>query len=200
MIAFLNVTSMVATDGLIAVALAVGLECVGLPLPGETTLVAAGVYAGDTHHLSLVGLVAVASAAAAVGNAVGFLLGRVAGTRLIARFGPRLKLTTERLEQFERLLARRGAWVIVASRFLSLLRTYVPVLAGANGMAWRPFLVADVVGALLWSAVFGVDAYFLGDAVKQVGLYAGVAVAGVAVIALAVVIRRRRRTRTAPDE
>src|SRR6266700_8302423 len=93
-----TIEHLVQTYGYWAVFLAVGLESVGLPIPGETTLIAAALFAGNTHRLSLVYLVAVASVAAIAGDNLGYLIGRGGGYRLLRRYGHRVHVDEAKLK------------------------------------------------------------------------------------------------------
>jgi membrane protein DedA with SNARE-associated domain len=84
--------------GLIAVAAIVGLECLGLPVPGEAALLSAAVYAGTKHDLNIVDVILTAAAAAIVGRMIGYVIGREFGYRLLLRYGSYVGLTTGRIK------------------------------------------------------------------------------------------------------
>src|SRR4051794_29852177 len=88
----------IAAYGYWAVLLLVGLESMGLPLPGETALVAAAVYAGTSQELNILGVIAAAAAGAVIGDNVGYEIGRFVGFRLLVRHGPRIGLDEKRLK------------------------------------------------------------------------------------------------------
>jgi membrane protein DedA with SNARE-associated domain len=182
--ALINVSGVIGSGGYLALFALIMLECIGLPLPGETGLIAAGIYAGHTHHLSLFGVVAVACAAAVVGDNVGYLIGRERGAALLERHGHRLRLTPVRLALLRDLYARRGPLIVIGGRFLSVVRTYASIFAGANAMPWPRFVVSNVVGAVAWSCVFGIGSYALGNTMKTLNAWLGVATAIVVLIAV----------------
>jgi membrane protein DedA with SNARE-associated domain len=136
--------------GNVVVALVVGLECVGLPLPGETLLIAASVYAGTTHQLNIFFVVLSAAIGAIIGQMVGYGIGWAFG--------------------------RHGEKVVVISRFVVVLRTLAALLAGANRMGRTAFMVANVAGSLAWSAIYGAGAYYLGHEAKALAGPAAVAI------------------------
>lgn len=190
------INQLLADYGYLVVFAFVALESVGLPLPGETALIAAGVYAGTTHHLA-VGVVALVAAVAAVlGDNVGYLLGRHGGARLVARFGRRAGLTPVRLKVGRYLFARHGEKVVFFGRFVTVLRTFAAFFAGLNGMRRGRFFAANAIGGVLWAAVCAYGAYALGNAATQVGTYlliGGVAVTASALVTIAVALKHSMR-------
>jgi len=147
--------------GLDALGLILFFESVGAPLPGESLLIAAGALAGE-GEFSPWAVAGIAIAAAVLGDNLGYAIGRWAGRPFILRHGRRLGITPERFARVEALLERYG-WIIVAgARFVVLLRQLNGLVAGAAGMSWRRFLVANVVGAVLWVALWVTLAYELG--------------------------------------
>jgi membrane protein DedA with SNARE-associated domain len=133
------------------VAVVIGLEAMGLPLPGESLLIAAALYAATTHELAIVLVVVAAAAGAIVGDNLGYLIGRGIGYRLLVRYGGYVLLTPERLAAGRRLFARHGGKVVIFGRFVAVLRTLAALLAGANRMPWPHFLLANAVGGIGWA-------------------------------------------------
>jgi membrane protein DedA with SNARE-associated domain len=192
-----DVANLLSTYGYLAVAVAVGLESMGLPVPGETVLISAAIYSGTTHGLDIVGVIAAAVAGAAIGDSIGYWLGRELGFRLLRRFGPRVGLGPERLKLGRYLFHRHGGKVVFFGRFVAILRALAAFLAGANGMAWPRFLVYNVAGGVLWATLFGTGAWLLGDAVHRLTGPFAIAVTSAAVVALVVatVLLRRNEQR-----
>src|SRR5690348_16321389 len=93
-----GVTHLISQYGYLAVGGIVGLESIGIPLPGETTLIAAATFAGATDHLDIGLVIAAAAIGAIVGDSIGFCIGREVGLRLLHRLGPRVGLTEPRLK------------------------------------------------------------------------------------------------------
>lgn len=129
------------------------LECalvLGLFLPGDSLLVAAGVVlAAHDQHLSAWLLSGAAVVMAVAGNQAGYLVGRFAGTRVLARRGGRI-LNRANFERARSFLDRRGFWAIVVARWIPWVRTLAPMVAGAARMDNRRFLTANFIGALTW--------------------------------------------------
>ena len=183
------------------VLLAVAIESLGIPLPGETTLIAAALYAGSTHRLNVVAVVGVAAAAAVVGDNVGYLLGRVGGYRLLRRYGRYVGLDDAKIKVGRYLFDRHGAKVVFFGRFVSILRAYAAFLAGINKMDWRRFLLYNTLGGILWAALIGGTAYALGAAVHQVNSVVsimGAIIAGLLVVAGLVWSRGRNPSSRGP--
>jgi membrane protein DedA with SNARE-associated domain len=182
--------------GYLAVFLFVALESVGVPLPGETALIAAALYAGSAHRLN-VGLIALVAAVAAIaGDNGGYWLGKHGGTRLVRRYGHWVRLDARKLKVGRYLFARHGGKVVFFGRFITVLRTYAAFFAGLNGMRRSRFLVANAAAGVLWAAACSFGAYALGSAATQVGTaltIAGLAVAGALIIAGALVKRKVMR-------
>jgi membrane protein DedA with SNARE-associated domain len=153
--------------GLLAVAAVVGLECVGIPLPGETALIAASIYAGTKHDLNIVAVILTATAAASVGRMVGFFIGRNFGYWLLLRYGSYLRMNESRIKLGQYLFLRHGGKIVLVAQFIPVLRTFAGIFAGANRMPWRNFMLANVAGAFLWAAAFGVASYILGRQVER---------------------------------
>jgi membrane protein DedA with SNARE-associated domain len=148
--------------GLLTVALIVGLECIGVPLPGETALLGAAIYAGTKHDLNIVAVILTAAAAAIVGRVVGYAIGRGFGYWLLLRYGSYVRITEARIKLGQYLFLRHGGKIVFIAQFVPVLRTFAGIFAGANMMPWRDFLFANVVGSIIWSVTYGYAAYALG--------------------------------------
>jgi len=127
----------VSTYGYWVVALIIGLECLGLPLPGETILIAAAIYAGTSHELNIWLVIGASALGAIFGNTIGFWIGREGGYRLLLRYGPRLRITESRIKLGQYLFLHHGGKIVFFSRFVAVMRVFAALLAGANRMGWR---------------------------------------------------------------
>ena len=195
----MTISHLVASLGYWAVFLLVGAESLGIPLPGETALVLAGIYAGHTHRLSPWVIFAVASAAAIIGDNIGFWIGDKGGYRLARRYGRRVRLDEQKLKIARYLFDRHGAKVVFFGRFVSVLRTYAAFLAGTSKMRWRRFLPANAAGGIVWAGIYTTASYLAGDALQRVSGILDWVLAGVAVLAIAgvIVVIRRQSARLA---
>src|SRR5271170_5994080 len=153
--------------GLITVAAIVGLECIGLPVPGETALLAAAIYAGNRHDLNIAEVIATAAAAAIVGRTIGYIIGHEFGYRLLLRYGNYVGMNKGRIKLGQYLFVRHGGKIVFAAQFVPVLRTFAGIFAGANVMPWRGFLIANAAGSMLWALIYGYAAYELGREFEQ---------------------------------
>jgi membrane protein DedA with SNARE-associated domain len=172
------------------------LEVVGLPfIPGETALIAAAVLASQGHG-SIVTIVALAVAAAFLGAATGYLIGRWRGRELLS-FWPWLDRVTGRgVERSDAFFHRHGSKAVFLGRFLPIIRSTLGWMAGIGRMPVRRFMAWNIAGALVWGLLIGLVAYYLGaavvDAVQRDALIGtGVVVALVVVFVVFHFARRR---------
>lgn len=161
------------------------LESMGVPVPGETALVTSALYAGATHRIGVLTVIAVAAGAAIIGDNLGYLIGRSVGFRLLARYGSYVRLHEGRLRIGQYLFLRHGGKIVFFGRFIAILRTYAALLAGANRMPWPHFLAMNALGGAVWAALIGGAAWWFGDRVRTI---AGPLGAVVFAVAVAVVI------------
>jgi membrane protein DedA with SNARE-associated domain len=148
--------------GLATVAAIVGLECIGVPLPGETALLAAAIYAGTKHDLNIVAVILTAAGAAIAGRMIGYGLGHQFGYWLLLRYGHYVGMTPSRIKLGQYLFMRHGGKIVFIAQFIPVLRTFAGIFAGANVMPWRDFLIANIAGSTIWAAIYGSAAYELG--------------------------------------
>jgi membrane protein DedA with SNARE-associated domain len=172
--------------------LMIALECAGLLVPGETLLLAASLFASH-GHLNIFLVVASASLGAILGNFVGYGLGRLLGHTLLAHYGARIGLTRARLAVGRYLYALHGGKMVFFGRFGVVLRSFSPVLAGANDMPVRPFFWWTVAGGIVWPSIHGFGTFLLGNAAKRVSGPASIAFGLTAVVAIVLVIWFARR-------
>lgn len=162
------------------IAAIVGLESAGLPLPGETTLLAAS-YLAATGHLSLPLVIGSAALGAIVGDSIGYFVGRRGGRRFLERYGKYVGVTPEKLVRADDYFVRHGAKTVFFGRFVALLRVLAGPLAGASRMPYRRFLAANVAGAVAWATTMGTLGFFFGKPVAAIlsslGVWALVALA-----------------------
>ena len=157
----------VSAYGYWAVALFVGLESMGIPLPGETILVLAAIYSATEPSLSIWIVVVAAAAGAIIGDNAGFWIGRTFGYALLMRYGRYIGLSAARIKVGQYLFRRHGGKVVFFGRFIALLRILAASLAGVNRMPWQNFLVANAAGGVLWATVFGFGGFYFGKLVLE---------------------------------
>lgn len=163
-----NLRAWIDNYGYEAVFVLVGLESIGIPIPGETALITAALYAATTHHLSIAIIIGVAAAAAIIGDNIGFALGRWGGYRILRRYGRYVRFDERRLKIGLYVFREHGGKVVFIGRFIAVLRTYAAFLAGTNRMRWPRFLVFNAAGGITWAVVIGLAYYYLGSAVSRV--------------------------------
>jgi membrane protein DedA with SNARE-associated domain len=162
-----TIDSWLASYGYLVVFLLVMVESIGVPVPGETALVGAALYAGSTHKLEIGWIIAVAIAGAVLGDNIGFSIGRYGGARLLLRHGHRIHLHEGRLKIGIWLFRRHGGKVVFWGRFVSILRTWAAFLAGTNQMRWGRFLAFNAAGGIVWATLYGVVYYEFGGALRR---------------------------------
>lgn len=174
----------------------VALESTGVPLPGETALIAAAVLASQGHY-SIVSVIVVAAAGAIVGDNAGYWIGRKGGRALLKRVPYLGDYFTRILPPSERFFERHGAKAVFFGRFVSILRVTAAWLAGISHMSWWRFLFWNAAGGIIWAIAFGVVAYYSGraaaEAINHYGLYAGIGLAVLIVVAVVGIHFGRKR-------
>src|SRR5215217_233836 len=164
----------------------------GIPVPGETALIGAALLAHD-GRLEITVLVALAAAAAIIGDNVGFAIGRKGGRRLFARPGPFHRHRLAVLEHGEPFFARHGPKAVFLGRWVSGLRIASAWLAGMNRMDWPTFLFWNALGGIVWACGTGLAVYALGDVAEKILSVAGPVAAGLTVAAIVAFVVWRRQ-------
>jgi membrane protein DedA with SNARE-associated domain len=186
--------------GLWAIGLLITLEDFGVPVPGETILIAGAIFAG-AGRINIVALGVVAFVAAVTGDNIGFAIGHFGGRALALRFGKYVFLTEERLDKAEAFFDRRGSIVITFARFVEGLRQANGIIAGITGMHWLRFLVFNAIGAALWVGTWVTIGYFAGNNITTIyhyiTLYSYYVLAALVVLIVGYIVWRRRRRRRA---
>jgi len=185
--------------GLWAILALVLLEDFGIPVPGETVLIAGAIYAGS-GRLNVVAVGVGGFVAAVVGDNIGYAIGRFGGRALVDRWGRYVFLTPRRLDKAEAFFNRQGGKIITVARFVEGLRQANGIIAGITEMHWLRFLAFNALGAALWVGTWVSAGYFAGRHIDTIyhditnySLYAAI----VAVIAIAawLILRVRKRHR-----
>ncbi|MFE7357275.1 DedA family protein [Streptomyces sp. NPDC057543] len=175
------------------------VEDFGIPVPGETILIAAAVYAG-AGQLNIIAVIAIGVLAAILGDNVGYLIGRTGGHALVQRYGRYVFLPPERYEKAEKFFTRHGGKVVTVARFVEGLRQVNGIIAGAAEMRWTRFVAFNALGAALWVGLWAGVGYFAGNHITtiytEVNRYStylliALGVLILALVARAVVSRRR---------
>jgi len=185
-----------ARYGYAVVFVGVFLENTGLPVPGETALLA-GAALANFGRLALPWVVVTATAAAILGDNLGFFIGRCYGRGLIERYGAHVGLTRVRLAQFDRFFGRHGGRTVFIARFITGLRVFGALLAGASGLRWPTFLFYNAAGAVAWSIAIAAAGYSLAYSWEALERWIGRSgLIGLAVVAAVAIIGLMRARRT----
>jgi membrane protein DedA with SNARE-associated domain len=170
------VTHFITHHGLPLLFVVIMLESFGIPLPGETALIAFGVLASQGHY-DIEVVIAVAAAAAIVGDNLGYwLIGRWGGRALFQRWRWLERYSERVLPRAERLMERHGGKMVFFGRFIAVLRYTAAWIAGLGRMKWWKFLFWNAFGGIVWATLVGLLAYYAGhavtDAIERYGLFA----------------------------
>ena len=177
---------------LIAIVFAESGLFIGFVLPGDSLLIAAGV-AAQRGHLDLKILIPLLIIAAITGDATGYAIGRKAGPLLFAREDARF-FKRRYVEQARVLFERHGGKAITISRFMAIIRSFVPSVAGAAGMPYRRFTAYNVAGGILWVFSMTYAGYFIGEAAEKFEYALIAVVILLSFIPLIHLLREQRRT------
>jgi len=190
------VTDLLISYGLVLLFALIAAESAGVPLPGETALIAAAILA-ERGHYSIVWVIVVAAAAAIIGDNIGYWIGRTGGRALLERWGPVRRYAERALPPGERFFARHGGKTVFIGRFVAVLRVTAAWLAGITHMSWWRFFLWNAAGGIVWATGVSLLAFYFGkaaaDAVATYGVYALIVIVVGAVIAFVVMRLLKKR-------
>jgi membrane protein DedA with SNARE-associated domain len=174
----------------------IAIETMGIPVPGETALVTAGIVA-SRGRLEIELVIALAAAAAILGDNVGFAIGRKLGRRLLTAPGPLMHHRRRVIAVGEPFFDRHGPKAVFLGRWITGLRITAAWMAGVTRMSWPTFLFWNALGGIAWATSIGLLAYFVGHSAETIIHVAGLGGAGAVVLGGVVVwlvlrVRRRR--------
>ena len=189
-------TDLLISYGLVLLFALIAAESAGVPLPGETALIAAAILA-ERGHYSIVWVIVVAAAAAIIGDNIGYWIGRTGGRALLERWGPVRRYAERALPPGERFFARHGGKTVFIGRFVAVLRVTAAWLAGITHMSWWRFFLWNAAGGIVWATGVSLLAFYFGkaaaDAVATYGVYALIVIVVGAVIAFVVMRLIKKR-------
>jgi membrane protein DedA with SNARE-associated domain len=193
------VTDLLISYGLVLLFALIAAESAGVPLPGETALIAAAILA-ERGHYSIVWVIVVAATAAIIGDNIGYWIGRTGGRALLERWGPVRRYAERALPPGERFFARHGGKTVFIGRFVAVLRVTAAWLAGITHMPWWRFFLWNAAGGIVWATGVSLLAFYFGkaaaDAVATYGVYALIVIVVGAVIAFVVMRLLKKRLET----
>ncbi len=187
--------SLFAQHGYLIMAVLIGGESAGLPLPGETSLLAGAVEA-QRGVLYLPWVMTVAAVAAMVGDNVGYWVGRRAGRPALLRYGRLIHIRQREMLVLDYYFSHHGAKTVFFGRWITVLRVGAALFAGASTMPWRSFLLWNALGSVAWAVGVSLLGFFFAasvGAVRGVFGYLGIAAFVAATIVLYLVMRRISR-------
>ncbi|MEJ0052604.1 MAG: DedA family protein [Methylovirgula sp.] len=187
---------LIVRHGYAVVFFVVLLEGAGSPLPGETALVLAAVYAGATGRLDIATVLLVAVVGGILGGTIGYWIGRSVSSDFLRRYGKWIGLTENRLALGRHLFQSHGGKIVFFGRFIAVLRIVAALLAGLNRYDFGRFFLFNGAGVITWAAIMGLGGYFFGDAMTRVSgpLGAiGLAFAAAVVVGFFIVLRRQEK-------
>jgi membrane protein DedA with SNARE-associated domain len=198
--AIVDVNHLIEVAGYPLLFVLVMAESSGLPIPGETALIAAAVLA-SRGKLEIELVIALAALAAIVGDNIGYVIGRKGGRWILQRPGPFLERRRQVLITGEPFFERHGPKAVFFGRFILGLRVWASWLAGATRMRWRSFFLWNALGGIIWASAIGLIAYHLGrsagNVVEAFGLYGAAAL--LLAIGSAFYLHRRQKKQQTPD-
>lgn len=201
---FASLVPILTSHGYLAVFGFLFIESFGAPVPGQTMLMAAGVFAG-AGKLNVAVVALLGFLAAVAGDNIGYLIGHFGGRGLVLRFGRYILVTEKRLNKAENFFGRHGGKIVGVARFIDGLRQLNGIVAGIAGMSWKRFLAFNALGAAAWVGVWTSVGYFAGGHLttiyQQFHHYQTLVFCVVGAVILAVVVhwswRRRHQRDTA---
>ena len=188
-----SLVRLIQVHGPWVISVVVALESAGMPLPGETILIAAALLAAATNRIDIAVVVAAAAAGAIVGDGIGYTVGRRFGIPLLRKYGQYIRLDENRLLIGRYLFFRYGNAVVFFGRFIAVLRMFAALLAGANSMPAGRFFFFNVTGGICWACLFGFGAYVVGAEIYKISKTLSLVSLGLFVgagSALSIIIRR----------
>jgi len=179
-----HIPDLIAHYGYVAVFCIIALESAGIPLPGETILVTASIYAATAHGLNIAGVIAAAAAGAIFGDNIGFWAGREIGLHLLIKHGHYIKLDEAKLKLGQYLFKKQGGKIVFFGRFVAVLRAFAALLAGANGYDPKRFFLFNALGGVTWATLFGTLGYIFGAEAHKIAGPFGLAMLAIVIIAM----------------
>lgn len=191
--------SLLADYGVPALFVAIFFETLGAPMPGESALILAAGAAG-AGKLDIRAVVIAAYLGAVLGGLAGYAIGRHLGRPVVQRYGARIGIKEAAFDRAEGFVQRYGAMMVVAARFVVVVRQLSGLIAGTSGMHWATFFLANLVGAGLWVGLWTTVAYGFGQRLDvlpylwhHLNLVAAIVVPALIVAALVLRLRKRRK-------
>ncbi|WP_199573128.1 DedA family protein [Streptomyces murinus] len=185
------------------VALVIGVESLGIPLPGEIVLVSAALMSSQHSHINPLILGACATAGAVIGDSIGYAIGRKGGRPLLAWLGKKFPrhFGEAHVATAERSFQKWGMWAVFFGRFIALLRIFAGPLAGVLHMPYWKFLIANILGGICWAGGTTAAVYYVGVVAEGwLKKFSYVGLGAAVVIGLATMLIVKRKTKKTQQE
>jgi membrane protein DedA with SNARE-associated domain len=183
----MSLTALVHSYGYYVIFLLVGVESLGVPLPGETALISGSAYAAS-GHLSIALVIIAAAAGAIAGDNAGYWIGHAGGHALIRRYGRLLHVDDAKMNKLHGYFERHGAKTVFFGRFIALLRTWAALFAGAGDMPYKRFLLYNALGGIAWTVSYGLLGFLFAKNLPDLERILGRATWMLGVLAVLVVV------------
>jgi len=170
---FFSIHHIIQAGGLLAIGLIIFAESgllIGFFLPGDTLLIAAGIFASQHEYVNIFALLPVVLLAAIIGYQVGYQIGFRGGPRIFKRKDG-LLFREDYIPRTEKYIAQHGGKTMILARFIAVVRTLVPLVAGIGKMPRKVFLFYNIVGAVIWTGIILLGSYWIGSQIKDVDKY-----------------------------
>ncbi|GAA2497023.1 MULTISPECIES: DedA family protein [Actinomycetes] len=185
------------------VALVIGVESLGIPLPGEIVLVSAALMSSQHSHINPLILGICATAGAVIGDSIGYAIGRKGGRPLLAWLGKKFPrhFGEAHVATAERSFQKWGMWAVFFGRFIALLRIFAGPLAGVLHMPYWKFLIANILGGICWAGGTTAAVYYVGVVAEGwLKKFSYVGLGAAVVIGLATMLIVKRKTKKTQQE
>lgn len=146
------------------------IESIGIPFPGEATLITAAVFAG-LGELNIFGVILVGILACVLGSSIGYLVGLIVGRKLVEKYGKYILLDKDKYSHIEDFFNRRGVLVVIIARFIEVLRQLYGFIAGTSSMSFKKFSVFSIIGSSLWVGFWSAIGYYSGNHIGTILKY-----------------------------
>lgn len=156
------IVDLITNYGYVIIGAIIFLECIGIPFPGESSLILGGV-AASLGHLNLVGVIIVSMVAAVAGDNLGYLVGKKFGRKIIKKFEHFPLFHYKHIERAEKFYKKHGNKTVFIGRFIAIIRTYAAVFAGIFDMHYPTFFFYNLTGGIVWAITFGIFGYAIGN-------------------------------------
>jgi membrane protein DedA with SNARE-associated domain len=157
------ITHLINRYGYIAITVLVMMESLGLPVPGETSLIAGAIYSALHPHFRISIVISSAIIGSIIGDNLGYIIGSTAGIKFLQRKPNEKNFIKRVMEYTNNYFKKYGMKTILFGKFITILRLFIPISAGIHKFNRIKFIIYDAIGAIVWAVFYGVMSYLLGQ-------------------------------------